>query len=169
VQGAGLLGIYGCALLRSAGVERVVVVDNDPARLALAPAFGGDPAWISALPAVGPGEADVVIEVAGSPSVTVEGMNLLRPGGHYLLAGMVHPDTALNLTGEAIIRGCVTLRGVHNYGPRHLHAAVAFLQQHGSLPWASILSPPLPLAKIDEAFALAATRRWLRVAVETSP
>lgn len=169
IQGAGLLGIYGCALLRAAGVERVVVVDNDAVRVAQVPAFGGEPALGSALNVVGPGGADVVIEVAGSPAVVPEGMKLLRPGGHYLLVGMVHPDSALHLTGEALIRKCVTLRGIHNYGPRHLDAAMAFLGQHRSLPWSSLISPPLPLARIEEAVALAATRRWLRVAVQTTP
>ena len=168
IQGAGLLGIYGCALLRAAGVPRVVVVDQDAARLALVPAFGGEPVMGSALNIVGSGGADVVIEVAGAPAVVDEGMKLLRPGGHYLLVGMVHPDSALPLTGEALIRKCVTLRGVHNYGARHLDAAMAFLGQQRSLPWASLVSPPLPLAKMDEAIALAATRRWLRVAVEAT-
>ena len=115
--------------------------------------------------AVGLKGADLVIEVAGSPGLVAEGMKLLRPGGHYLLAGLVHPDSALNLTGESIIRDCVTLRGVHNYAPRHLDAAVAFLEQNPSLPWDTIVSPPVPLANFEEAFALAGTRRWLRVAV----
>jgi threonine dehydrogenase-like Zn-dependent dehydrogenase len=165
VQGAGLLGIYGCALLRAAGVGRVVVVDRDAARLAHVAAFGGEPALASALPLLGPGGADVVIEVAGAPELLTEGIKLLRPGGHYLLAGMVHPDSALQLTGEAIIRGCITLQGIHNYAPRHLSAAVSFLQSHRSLPWASLVSPPRPLRELDQAFALAATRQWARVAV----
>ena len=168
VQGAGLLGIYGCALLRASGVERVVVVDNNNSRLSLVASFGGEPALKSALTVLGPGGADAVIEVAGTPTVVTEGIKLLRPGGHYLLVGMVHPDSALNLTGDAIIRGSITLRGIHNYGPRHLDAAVAWLEQHCSLPWASIVSPPLPLVKMDEAVGLAISRRWLRVGVEPS-
>jgi putative phosphonate catabolism associated alcohol dehydrogenase len=165
IQGAGLLGIYGCALLRARGVARVVVVDTEPARLALAARFGGEPALLSALESVGAGEADLVIEAAGSPAVVGEGVRLLRPGGHYIFVGMVHPDSALSLTGEAIIRGCLTLRGVHNYGPRHLDAALNFLTQNLSLPWDSLVSPPLPLARLDEAFALMATKQWARVAV----
>jgi putative phosphonate catabolism associated alcohol dehydrogenase len=165
VQGAGLLGLYGCALLRAAGIGRVVVVDTDAARLKMVSAFGGEPALTSALPLIGPSAADLVIEVAGVAAVVAEGMKLLRPGGHYVLAGMVHPDTALALTGEAIIRGCFTLRGIHNYAPRHLDAAVAFLTQHRHLPLAQLVSDPLPLSRIEEALALAASRRWPRVAL----
>jgi threonine dehydrogenase-like Zn-dependent dehydrogenase len=108
--------------------------------------------------------ADVVIEAAGVPSIVNEGLRMLRPGGHYLFVGMVHPDSALNITGEAIIRGCVSVRGFHNYAPRHLDMAVAFLTQ-STLPWASLVSPPLPLAQLDEGFALSETHRWARVAI----
>jgi putative phosphonate catabolism associated alcohol dehydrogenase len=164
VQGAGMLGLHGCALLRAAGVPRVVVVDTDEGRLERARVFGGEPCRSIDLPARC---ADLVIEAAGEPALVPEGLRLLRPGGHYVMVGMVHPDSALSLTGEMIIRGSVTLRGVHNYAPRHLVAAVEFLAT-SSLPWGDLVSPPVPLARIDEAFALAATRRWVRVAVSTS-
>ena len=161
VQGAGLLGLHGCVLLRAAGVERVIVVDTDTARLSRVQAFGGEAMQSAELPSK---FADVVIEAAGVPSIVSEGLRLLRPGGHYLFVGMVHPDSALQITGEAIIRGCVSVRGFHNYAPRHLDQAVAFLTQ-STLPWASLVSPPLPLAQLDEGFALSATRRWARVAI----
>ena len=168
IQGAGLLGLYGCALLRARGVSRVVVVDAHPARLEKVTAFGGEPAEFSALNRLKVGESDFVVEATGSPAVVPEGIRLLRPGGHYVFVGMVHPDTALSLTGEAIIRGCLTLRGVHNYAPRHLDAALAFLSRERSLPWTELVSPPLPLSQIDRALALAATRQWPRVSVAAS-
>ncbi len=110
------------------------------------------------------GSADVVIEAAGTPCLVKEGLRLLRPGGHYLFVGMVHPDSMLEVSGEAIIRGCVSVRGFHNYAPRHLDRAVAFLSE-SPLPWASLVSPPLSLESLAEAFTLSATRRWARVAV----
>jgi len=161
VQGAGMLGLHACALLRAAGVPRVLVVDTDDERLQRARTFGGEPCESSEIPAM---SADVVIEVAGDPALVPEGLRLLRPGGHYVLVGMVHPHSALSITGEALIRGGVTMRGIHNYAPRHLTRAVDFLD-NSTLPWGSLVSPALPLAQLDQAFALAATRRWVRVAV----
>jgi len=161
IQGAGLLGLHGCALLRAAGVERVIVLDTEEARLCRVADFGGEARHTGE---VASGVADVVIEAAGVPGVVKEGIRMLRPGGHYLFVGMVHPDSALDLTGESIIRGCVCLRGFHNYAPRHLERAVSFLNET-TLPWSSLVSPPLPLADLDQAFALAATRRWARVAI----
>ena len=161
VQGAGLLGLHGCALLRAAGVPRVLVADTDPSRLARVADFGGEAARSAEVAA---GSADVVIEAAGAPCLVKEGLRMLRPGGHYLLAGMVHPDSMLEISGEAIIRGCVSVRGFHNYAPRHLERAVAFLSE-SQLPWASLVSPPVLLEQLKEGFALSTTRRWARVAV----
>ena len=76
---------------------------------------------------------DAVFELAGASVLLKDGLEALRPGGFYALVGMVHPDTHIDLTGEQIIRKCVTMRGVHNYSPRHLDAAVSFLSRTASL------------------------------------
>ena len=62
----------------------------------------------SALPAA---SVDVVIEVCGHPGAIEEGIRCLRPGGLYVLVGLVHPNSKLNLTGETIIRKCLTITG----------------------------------------------------------
>jgi len=98
--------------------------------------------------------------------VIVEGIELLRPGGHYQLVGLVHPDSRLELTGETIIRKCLTIQGTHNYAPRHLGAAVEFLKNRGqSLPWDRLVSPPFALDSLEAALALARSGQWPRVAV----
>lgn len=166
IQGAGLLGLYGSALLRAAGWSTVFVVDRQPQRLTAVPRFGGTPV-LSSDPSPIPLDAvDVVIEVCGSAQAVPEGIRWLRPGGHYAIAGMVHPDSSLSLTGESLIRKCLTLRGVHNYAPRHLEEAIGFLDRNlGTHPWESLVSPPMPLSSLEEAFALADSGRWCRVAV----
>jgi putative phosphonate catabolism associated alcohol dehydrogenase len=166
IQGAGLLGLYGCALLKSSGWKEVIVVDRQPSRLLAVPQFGGTPVLSNENPLLAANSADVVIEVSGSASVIADGINWLRPGGHYAIAGLVHPDSALQLTGETLIRKCLTLRGIHNYAPRHLDAAIDFLSKHrDSYPWESLVSPPIPLSQLDEAFRLAASGKWQRVSV----
>ena len=162
VQGGGLLGIYACAWLRHRGVREVFCTDLSPQRLELVTAFGGTP-----LP---PGRevspVDLVLEVTGSSAVIPEGIRALRPGGHYVWAGMVHPETQLDLTGEAVLRKCLTLRGVHNYAPQHLAEGLDFLaQNHTRLPFEKLTSPPLPLEQLNEGFDLTRRRQWQRVAI----
>ncbi len=50
-------------------------------------------------------------QVCGASSVINDGIRLLKPGGLYLFLGMVHPQSELNITGEQIIRKCLTIKG----------------------------------------------------------
>ena len=163
VQGGGLLGIYACAWLRQRGVKQVFCTDLSPQRLALVAEFGGTPvAHGERMPPV-----DLVLEVTGSSAVIPDGIQALRPGGHYVWAGMVHPETKLDVTGEAVLRKCLTLRGVHNYRPEHLAAGLDFLaQNHTRLPFEKLTSPALPLDRLNEGFDLTRSRQWQRVAIQ---
>jgi len=175
IQGAGLLGLYGCALLRERGVSRIFCVDVSPDRLARVSQFGGIP--VDGRPEnyaqqreeilkSAPRGVDAVLEVAGVAALVKEGIRLLRPGGIYELVGLVHPDSQLNVTGEEIIRKCLTLHGTHNYAPWHLDEAVAFLERTRDLyPYETLVSPPFLLADLPNAFTEAGARHWPRVSV----
>ena len=54
---------------------------------------------------------DAVIEVCGFAGVIKEGYRCVKPGGTYVLVGLVHPKSALSITAENIIRKCLTLVG----------------------------------------------------------
>ena len=84
-----------------------------------------------------------MFELAGAAELVPAGVRLLRPGGYYSLAGMVHEDSALDITGEQIIRKCLTVRGVHNYHPDHLDKAVRLLSRSaGHYPFEDLVIPP---------------------------
>jgi alcohol dehydrogenase len=110
---------------------------------------------------------DVVLEVCGVVSAVRQALPLLRPGGALVLVGLVHPQSDLaGITGEAIIRKCASVVGVHNYAPRDLRRAVDFLAaNNGVLPLSDITSSPMPLSELPEAFELARTGRFARVLV----
>ncbi|EDO45577.1 predicted protein [Nematostella vectensis] len=167
IQGAGLLGIYGCALLHEAGYDKVYCSDISSERLKMVSRFAGIP--------LGPDQEhleknsiDTVIEVCGVRQVLSEGIRVLRPGGTYVLVGMVHPDSRLDMvTAEQIIRKCLTIKGVHNYGPLHLDQAVSFIDQTASkFPYADLFSPTYRLENITSAFELAEEQKYFRVLIE---
>jgi threonine dehydrogenase-like Zn-dependent dehydrogenase len=176
VQGGGLLGVYACAWLSRSGVKNVFCCDLSEHRLSLIGEFGGIPlradpqhwpAAIERLTRNGNGGVDLVVEVAGSADAVPQGMRVLRPGGSYVWAGMVHPETTLALTGEEVVRKCLKIRGVHNYAPPDLAAAIRFLAAtRDQFPYHKLVSPPVPLEQLDSAVALAQRREWLRVAVQ---
>lgn len=185
VQGAGLLGIYAVAWLKKrVGMDHVFCLDRNAGRLKTAERFGAVPLLVEGgnaqeeresamerakqVRAWCPRGVDVVVEMSGARSVLTEGVELLRHGGHYAFCGMVHPDSQLStLTGETIIRKCLTLRGVHNYTPWNLSEAVQFLEEYkDQLPLESVLSPTTyNLNGIDDAFKEAFTGGHCRVVV----
>ena len=176
IQGAGLLGLYACAILKERGVNHIFCVDIQERRLELVTQFGGiaidgrSHKYAQSrqqITAVAPRGVDAVIEVAGVAELIQEGIRLLRPGGYYGLVGMVHPDSQLGLTGEQVIRKCLTLYGIHNYGPEHLEQAVQFLGQTvDTYPYESLVSAPVPLQQLAQGIELAKTQQWSRVSIQ---
>lgn len=55
---------------------------------------------------------DVVVEVCGAKAVIPQAISSLKPGGAYILVGLIHPDSHLNLTAETVMRKCLTVRGM---------------------------------------------------------
>ncbi|XP_068693636.1 L-threonine 3-dehydrogenase-like isoform X2 [Montipora foliosa] len=167
-KGCGLLGIYGCVLLREAGFNKVFCSDVNVDRLDMVQKFGGIPLQAGQRTSEGPEDSsvDVVIEVCGVRDVIREGITLVRPGGLYVLIGMVHPDSKLDLTGEQIIRKCITIKGIHNYSPQHLDKAVSFLSRtYIKYPYKQLFSQPFKLADFQTALKLAQQQKFYRVCV----
>jgi threonine dehydrogenase-like Zn-dependent dehydrogenase len=143
--------------------SKVCVSDVVPARIQLSKEFG------SQGESVEDGTADFVLEVCGVPQVVPNGIKALRVGGVYSLAGLVHPRSVLvGVTGEAIIRKCLTLQGTHNYDDESLEEAIRILNwahTEKKFPLEKLVSSPIPLEKLDSAFVEAATQKWMRVSV----
>lgn len=171
IQGAGALGLFGIALLKERGLAQVLCTDIAPARLALAGAFGAQPVdarngAMAALRHALPEGADAVIEVAGVAQVVAEGVEILREGGYYGFAGMVHPRTVFEIKGETIVRKCLTIHGEHNYAPEHLEQAVTFLQETaGKYPYDRLFGARYPLSRLEEALHAAANAGEPRLSV----
>nr|NIP94323.1 zinc-binding dehydrogenase [Akkermansiaceae bacterium] len=139
VQGAGMLGLTACAMLRARGVGTVIAADLDPARLSLATEFGAthtvEAGGTEALEAVvrevtaGRG-VDLALEMSGSPLAVADGLAALRVGGRQVLVGSVFPTDPVSIEPEMIVRNLKSIHGVHNYVPGDLVEAVAFLERH---------------------------------------
>jgi putative phosphonate catabolism associated alcohol dehydrogenase len=171
VLGAGLLGLSAIAWAAVAGA-RVICIEPDPHRRALAQACGATaccpPEEAAAIveSMTGGEGCDAVLELAGARSGWETSWRLVRTGGRIVLAGAVVPVPAVTVEPEQIVRRHISIHGVHNYAPRHLVDAVAFLAAHGArLPLADLVAEWFPLERIDAAVARAADRAVVRVGV----
>jgi putative phosphonate catabolism associated alcohol dehydrogenase len=177
IQGLGLLGLYGAAIAKARGAGRVIGIDGVAERRALGARFGVDLALDPT--GVEPAElarqvcalcrplgADVVLEVCGDPAVINAGIAMLRVGGHYVLGGVVNPGAMVTLDANLLLRKMLTLRGVHNYHPRHLVEALDFVvAQRQRFPFAELVDGIYTLDRVNTAMADAAARRVLRAAI----
>ncbi len=177
VQGLGLLGLYGCAIAKARGARRVIGLDAVSDRLAFVRKFGADVTFnvgamsaddlVAAVRAECPPDgADLGIEVCGHPDAVPVGIRMLRIGGRYLIGGLVNPGSTFTLDGNDIVRGWISIKGVHNYHPRHLIQALDFVMSNRErFPFAEMVDSKYSLDQMDEAFARAADRSVLRAAI----
>ena len=177
IQGLGLLGLYGCAMAKTRGARLVIGLDAVADRLEAAKKFGADltidiagreeddiVAQVREL--APPDGVDAVIEVCGVPAVIPAGMKMLRIGGRYTLAGLVNPDAHVTVDANLFVKKWITLRGIHNYHPRHLIQALDFVvANRGRFPFKDIVDSKFKLDDLAEAFKRASERSVLRAAI----
>ena len=177
IQGLGLLGLYGCAMAKARGARRVIGLDSVQDRLEAAQKFGADivvdianrseDQVVEKVRKLAPPDGvDVVIEVCGVPDVVTAGLKMLRVGGRYTLGGIVTPDANVTVDANMFVKKWITLKGIHNYHPRHLIQALDFVMANRDrFPFKDIVDSKFKLDELNEAFKRASERSVLRAAV----
>jgi threonine dehydrogenase-like Zn-dependent dehydrogenase len=177
IQGLGLLGLYGAAMAKARGARCVIGLDSVASRLKVAKKFGADHVIdVGLVPAQSvidevrklcrPDGADAVIEVCGVPQVIPQGLQMLRTGGRYVLGGLVNPNADVTIDANMLVKRWITMRGVHNYHPRHLIQALEFVRSNrGRFPFKEIVDSKFALKDLDAAFKKASERSVLRAAI----
>jgi putative phosphonate catabolism associated alcohol dehydrogenase len=171
IMGCGMLGVTAVAWASTLGGSAVIACDLDPARRALACSFGASqavhPDELASCVAemTGGRGVEVAIELTGSPDAYEAMDPLVGLGGTIVLVGATYPARPARLIMEQVVRRCLTLRGLHNYAPRHLQAALAFLESHPEFPFASVVAGWRPLDRVAEAVAREPVPEILRLGV----
>jgi len=175
VQGPGPLGMFAVAFAHHRGAGRVVCIGTERSRkrLELAQEFGAH--QILTTDATSPQVrlevlreltrgfgARVVIDCAGTASAFTEGMEMVAPGGVYLVAGVAAPLAEMPLRiYEQVARKNVTLQGVWVSDTSHLVQAVELVLS-GRYPFERLVTHRFPLAQANEALAAVESRAALK-------
>jgi alcohol dehydrogenase len=176
VLGAGMLGLTACAMASHGGAATVICLEPDPRRRPLAARFGATELLDSGHSAEetrkhvfalthGRG-ADVALDFAGYPEALELGIQLLREGGRFVVAGATFPARPVQWSGEMLVKRLLQVVGVYNYEPEDLGRALEFLAAtHERFPFAELVGRSFSLDEVHQAFEYAERERPPRVAV----
>ncbi|MBA2305907.1 MAG: zinc-binding dehydrogenase [Acidobacteria bacterium] len=178
VQGTGAVGLSAIALARLSGASTVIAVGAPEDRLQMARRMGADQVFdvtsstaeqrLADVRALTHGEGvDVVLEAAGSAAAIEEGLNLVRDGGRYVIAGHYTDagDSSINAHRQ-INRKHLEIRGCWGSEPGHFLRALTFLERYAAVvPWREIGGRTYPLTGLNEALADAEAMRITKALV----
>jgi L-iditol 2-dehydrogenase len=161
------VGLSALAFAQLAGALRVLVVGAPAARLEAARRLGASDT-IDVLAEPDPAArvrfvrertqgrgADVVIEASGNPRAVVEGLEMVRDAGRYVVVGQYTDagDVSLN-PHRHLNRNHVSLLGCWGYEFTHLYRATQMLARHRTrFPFRSLVSREYRLSQAHEALA----------------
>lgn len=151
VVGAGLIGLLVVQALKARGWERVIAVDLDDKRLALARELGADEAFNATQEGLamhlrdlcGGDGADASFEVVGAGAPIDLAIRSVRKGGQVILVGNLQPSTPFPL--QEVVTRQLTLRGSCSCAGEYPEAIRRI--QDGSIRVEPLLSAVAPLSE----------------------
>ena len=175
IEGPGHMGMATIVAARAAGAETVIVtgVSQDRFRLDTALRVGADHAIdveqedaVERVAAITGGRmADVVIDAASGNPVTVTlAMDLVRRGGHVVIAGMKDRRPVEGFISDWIPMRQIT---IHPGAGLDVERAVALINED-RVPTAELLGEAFPLDRFEEAFSLMTRRTPGRDAIRVA-
>jgi 2-desacetyl-2-hydroxyethyl bacteriochlorophyllide A dehydrogenase len=169
VVGAGPVGFCSAQAAKVLGARRVLLLDMEPQRLALAALAGAEPVNVRERhPATAVADAtegrgaDVVIEAVGTPEGLETAVNVVRRGGRICVVGMFTSETVEIPLGIWWARALdVRFAGIC---PVHVWWARALAElEAGRMDPRPLVSHRLPLADAAEGYELFESRRATKV------
>jgi threonine dehydrogenase-like Zn-dependent dehydrogenase len=164
ITGAGMLGLTAVARARALRPASITVVDPLCWRRDQAFVMGCSTALTPVEFNNLTQPVDAWLELSGSNVSWESCFPRLAIGAKVALIGAVFPtqDTVFNL--ERVVRRMITIRGIHNYGPRHLASAVEFLTGlPADHPLGQLAGPWFTLDQHETALRVAGDPAVLRV------
>lgn len=179
VIGVGGIGLNSIQTARLIGASRIVAVDVNPGKAAIARRFGADrfvrvqpgasaQQLASQLREEAGGPVDAVIECTGSTAVIAAAPSLLSPGGRLALVGIPSGAAGVEFDVTAMMLSHITVAGALNGAcdPFVDIPAIVQLAGQGRLDLAGQVSHRWPLHQAADAIGALQAGDVLRVVVE---
>jgi L-iditol 2-dehydrogenase len=179
VQGTGAVGLSAIALARLGGASTIIATGAPPDRLQMARRMGADHVLdvtsstaaqrLESVRALTYGEGvDVVLEAAGAAAAIEEGLDLVRDGGRYVIAGHYTDVGSSTINAHRQInRKHLEIRGCWGSEPGHFVRALTFLERYAAtVPWREIGGKTYPLTALNTALEDAEAMRITKALVD---
>ncbi len=163
VVGCGPIGLFAVQLAYAAGADKVLAVEPLPWRRELAARYGAE--------ALSPAEAaeglagfepETVIEAAGNDAAVQQSIDLVRPGGRVVLAG-IPDDDRTTFTASSARRKGLTIAMSRRMG--EVYPRAIELVASGRIDGAGIISHRYPLDEAAPAMRAAAARTGYKTVI----
>ncbi len=164
IQGSGPVGLSCAALALLSGAGWVGMIGAPQARLKAATRFGVDftidlenssidSRKVSILDATGGRGPDIVIEASGNPRAIVEGCELVRDAGRYIVVGQYTDNGEIELNPHLHInRKHLEIRGCWGSDFSHVHRAIEIQSRFGSrIDWSQLITRRYGLDQVEAA------------------
>jgi len=160
VFGCGPIGCAAAAVAKVRGAKRVIALDPNPYRLALAEkmgadaviAVGGQPTDAAISKAAG-GDVDCALEMSGAPSALVTATRVVRPGGWISLLGIGDAPATIDMSSDVVNRG-LQLFGVIGRRLPQTWQQVSEYVHNGTIDVGALITHYMPMAEIESAITL---------------
>ena len=178
VQGSGPVGLSACALAILSGAGWVGVIGAPKIRLEAAKTFGAD--WTMDVLETTPSErltavkeatggrgADIVIEASGNPAAVVEGCELVRDSGRFVVVGQYTDNGNVEINPHLHInKKHLEIRGCWGSDFSHVYRAMQILSRFGTqMDWSRLISREYGLHEIQQALRDVEARRVVKAII----
>lgn len=162
IQGSGPVGLYALAYAIQSGARQTIVIGAPESRLLIASKWGADAVFDIQKSEIGERReqildmtegrgADLVVECSGAGPAFVEGMDLLRRGGRYLVIGQADPKT-VDIHATYFNLRQLTVSGTMSGDISHYYKALNFLRDHqDNFSFGDLFGSRYPLEEVGSA------------------
>ena len=179
IQGAGPVGLNALIFAQVAGAAKVILTGAPALRLELARQYGADEVIDVRVTGVteridrvreltGGRGADVVIEACGNPAAIVEGMEMARDAGRYVVVGQYTDNGSSEVNPHLHInQKHLDVRGCWGCDFSHLYRGLALMARWGrQFDWEAMITGHYGLEQAEQALADVAGLEVVKAVIE---
>jgi threonine 3-dehydrogenase len=173
ITGAGAIGLMSVAVAAAAGASKIIAVDPNTHKLALAKKLGAHAVFAPTDPdlrreilkhnaGAGP---DVFLEMSGSPAALESGLGLLRHGGRAAILGISAGKVTLDVSELIVLKG-VTLVGIFGRKIWETWFQMQDLVKGQRVDLAPVISHIVPFERFEECFTTLKQQEAVKIVMD---